>query len=176
VVCAHLTTSRLYPLSWFNLQLLRRGVNLYVGRAVRIMQRRRVEELLAGKSLVLAPQTDIGQAREELLRTNETQALVCDENGTLCGQINLTDVIRTIDSRDADITISKIATMPAVVLAVNDDLNSAMKQLRYFTGADVPVVQDIHDMRLVGVIEQSSVIGAYADAVAQAHDEEHGRG
>ena len=176
VVCAHLTTSRVYPPSWFNLQLLRRGVDLYLGRAVRIMRRRRVEELLSTGQIVVTPQTKLAQARETMLRMNVTQALVCDGNGTLRGQINLTDVIRALDSPGADRTATDLAVMPSIVLAGDDDLDCAMKQLRDLDGAGVPVVHDISDMRLIGVINQSSIIGAYADAVAQAHDEERGRG
>ena len=175
VVCAHLTTSRVYPPSWFNLQLLQRGVDLYLGRAVRIMQRRQVEELIRTDQLVVSPQTNLAQVRETLLRLDVNQALVCDDNGTLRGQINLTDVVRTLDSHAVDVPLSELTVMPSIILAHDDNLDSAMKKLRYFNGVSVPMVHGVDGRRLLGVINQSTIIGAYGDAVAQAHDEEHGR-
>ena len=87
VVCAHLTIGRIYPLSWFNMQLRRRGVDLYEGRAVRIMRQRRVEELLGDAPLTVTPQQKTLDVRDALLEMDVSEALVCDENGALCGQV-----------------------------------------------------------------------------------------
>ena len=38
-----------------------------------------------------------------------------------------------------------------------EDLDSAMKQLRYFKGASVPVVDNIDNMRFIGVITIADV-------------------
>ena len=101
---------------------------------------------------------------------------MCDENSTLRGQVSLADVVRAVDSGRANAAVAELAVMPGIVLARDATLDTAMKQLRYFKGVNVPVVHSIQDMRLVGVIDQSSIIGAYGDAVSQAHEEEHGRG
>jgi len=176
VVCAHLTINRVYPLSWFNLQLLRRGVDLYQSRAVRIMQRQQVAALLDKDQLTVLPRQHILSVRDELLRMDLSEALVCDESGALRGQIRLIDIVRAIDSGRADLAVAELAVMPGIVLTRDENLDSAMKQLRHFKGASVPVVRNFHDMQFVGVVEQSSIIGAYGDAVSQAHEEEHGRG
>ncbi len=85
----------------------------------------------------------------------------------------LNDVLAA-NATDATHTVSRIASMPGIVLQVDDSLDDAMRQLRYFVGVSVPVVDHSERMRLLGVCFQSSIIGAYNDAVEQARAEERG--
>jgi CIC family chloride channel protein len=176
VVCAHLTVNRLYPLSWFHLLLMQRGVDLYKGRTVRIMQRRKVHELLGDEQITATPHESINSVHAALLHANTTVTMICCEDGKLLGRISLVDAVRAVGSGDGNATAGQLAVMPGIVLTQDQDLDAAMKQLRYFKGAGVPVVDTIDNMHFVGVLNQSSLIAAYGDAVSQAHEEEHGRG
>jgi len=173
VVVANMTVSRLFPFSWFNLQLLRRGVDLHSGREVRIMRTRRVGELVSNDVAVIGPDTALAEARDRLVGVDATELLVVEDDGTLLGQVSLAAVVRA--TRDgAATTVRELAAMPGLVLQTEDSLDEAMKQLRYFIGIRVPVVESATTMRLSGVVYQSSVIGAYNDAVEQARAEERG--
>jgi len=95
-----------------------------------------------------------------------------DEQQHLHGQITLVQILAAIRAgRDRD-PIHHLSTQPAMVLKETDNLDNTMQTLRYFIGISLPVVDE--SGKLLGVVYQSSVIGAYNDAVAQARDEERG--
>jgi CIC family chloride channel protein len=168
-----MTVSRLFPFSWFNLQLLRRGVDVRSGREVRIMRERRIRELVTEDVAVIGPAATVGEARDRLLELDATEMLVVDDDGTLIGQVSLAALVRA--AADSQTTAMRdLAATPGIVLQSDDSLDQAMKQLRYFVGVSVPVVDTTATMQLSGVVYQSSVIGAYNDAVEQARAEERG--
>ncbi len=176
VVLASVTVSRLFPYSWFNLQLLRRGVDVRAGREVRIMRDRRVAELVDARVPTLAPGASVGEALARMLELDAVALPVVDADGVLRGQIALAALMRAADAERDDEPVSDFATMPGIVLESDSSLDAAMKQLRYFMGVSVPVVDQASRMRFAGVVYQSSIIGAYDDAVAQAREEERGGG
>jgi CIC family chloride channel protein len=171
VVLASVTASRLFPYSWFSLQLMRRGVDMRAGREVRIMRVRQVGDLVTAAPRVIAPTASTWQARELLLALQAGELLVVDWHGVLRGQVSLAEVVQACDAGRGTQPVAALAAMPGIVLRRDDTLDSAMRQLRYFMGHSVPVVDSAQAMRLAGVVFQSSVIGAYNDAVAQARAE-----
>jgi CIC family chloride channel protein len=174
VVLAHMTVSRLFPYSWFNLQLLHRGVDLRAGREVRIMRARKVAELVNTEVPTLAPDCPAHDARGRMLETDVNEMLVVGDGGVLVGQVSLGVLLRELEAGDGATPVAELATTPGIVLRGDDSLDQAMRQLRYFMGVSVPVVEDTEHMRLVGTCYQSSVIGAYNDAVERARSEERG--
>jgi CIC family chloride channel protein len=172
VVVSHMTVSRLFPFSWFTLQLARRGVDVHSGREVRIMRSRQIHELMSDQVTVTDPGIMATKALQQLLDTDAGELLVVNTEGILLGHVTLASLVRGVGGGDRP--VSDFVTMPGIVLQRGDSLDEAMKQLRYFVGASVPVVDDAGSMRLAGVVFQSSVIGAYNDAVAQARAEERG--
>jgi len=174
VVAANVTASRLFPYSWFTLQLHRRGVDLRAGREVRIMRTRRVRELVREDMAVIGPDATAAAARERLLALDEDALLVVDSQRRLLGQVTLPALVRAANAGRGQTPAADLATMPGIVLELDDDLDAAMRELRHFAGIRVPVVHDEASMRLAGVAYQSSLIGAYNDAVEQAHAEQRG--
>jgi CBS domain-containing protein len=64
--------------------------------------------------------------------------------------------------------------MPDIVLESETSLHEAMEALSDFIGITVPVVDNRHHMKLLGIIFENSVISAYNEAVEQARNEERG--
>lgn len=168
VVLASVTVSRLFPFSWFTLQLTRRGVDLRTGPVVRIMRTRQVAELLTLAPSVVVPDLATLQARQRMLAQHADELLLVDRHGVLRGQVSLASVVEACDAGLGARPVSALAAMPGIVLRRDESLDQAMRQLRYFMGHSVPVVESVQTMRLAGVVYQSSIIGAYNDALAQA--------
>jgi CIC family chloride channel protein len=176
VVTASMVASRVFPYSWFNLQLQRRGVDVHSGREVRIMRGRRVGELLDATPPRIPPRASATEARRLMLDHDVREILVVDADGELQGQLSLAEVVRAVDAGDGEQPVSGLATAPGLVLTVDDDLHTALQRLRYYMGLSVPVLESGGGARLAGVVYPSSVVGAYDDAVAQARAEERGTG
>jgi len=64
--------------------------------------------------------------------------------------------------------------MPDIVIESETNLHEAMEVLSGFVGIAVPVVDNRHHMKLLGIIFENSVIGAYNEAVEQARNEDRG--
>ena len=174
VVVAAIVTGRVFPYSWFNLQLAMRGVDVRVGREVRIMRSRRVRELVSPDFHRVSGHATLAEARDDLMQHQAAEMLVVDADGVLCGQVSLIDILAGIEAGRGAEPVTTIASMPGVILNIDEDLDSAIQALRYFAGVSVPVVGDRAHMRIEGVVFASSVIGAYNDAVEQARREERG--
>ncbi len=172
VVTAMMITSRIFPYSWFNLKLLRRGVDMRVGREIRILRKRTVAELVSADFNSIGPEQSIGEAQEILLRLQVAELLVTDDQQRLHGQITLVQVLAAIRDGRQHEPVHRLSVRPAVVLRESENLDDTMQTLRYFIGISLPVVDE--SQKLLGVVYQSSVIGAYNDAVLQARDEERG--
>ncbi len=172
VVMASLITGRIFPYSWFNLKLLRRGVDVRTGREIRILRQRTVGELVSPDYSTITPLHNIDEAKEILLQLQVSELLIVDEQEQLHGQISLIHILAAIQSGRGHEPLTELTCTPAIILNATDNLDDAMQTLRYFVGISLPVVNE--SGQLLGVVYQSSVIGAYNDAVKQARDEERG--
>ena len=63
---------------------------------------------------------------------------------------------------------------PDTEKATAGTFHEAMEALSDFVGITVPVVDNRHHMKLLGIIFENSVINAYNEAVEQARNEERG--
>lgn len=174
VVVANMTANRLFPFSWFQYQLHRRGVDTSSGREVRIMRSRTIAELVSPDVDRVAPGTTISEARRRALALGTTELLVAGDDGVFRGQLDLAALVNAEDAGRGGDAVSTLTDMPGIVLRLDDTLDDAMRQLRYYMGTCVPVVNSEAGMILEGVVFQSSIIGAYNDAVTQARTEEQG--
>ena len=174
VVAASTVTGRFYPFSWFSLQLLARGVDLRVGREVRIMRSRQVSELISSDFHTVPCTDTVTCVRQRMLDLQIAEVLVIAQNQRLRGQVSLLQLEAALDAQRANEPIERLATLPTVVLESTQDLDQAMGAMQSFVGVRAPVINDRDSMQLAGVIYPSRIIGAYNDAVAQARREQLG--
>ena len=174
VVVAGMVTRRFHPRSYFEFQLEQRGVDLRIGREVRILQSRNISEVLRAECLTVMAGTRAEEIQAILLRENERELLVADQHGKLVGEITLLDAVKACQAGKGNTLASDLATMPDIILESDTSLHEAMEILSDFVGITVPVVDNRHHMKLLGIIFENAVIGAYNEAVEQARDEERG--
>ncbi len=172
VVFAGMTTRRLYPQSYFNLQLMRQGVDIEVAREVEIMRSRTVREVASNDYSTVSPDTPISVAEEVQLRDQPNDILVVDGEGRLRGLVTLFQIVEARRRGESGAPIGAIANLPALVLEQDTDLHEAIQSLRGFIGISVPVVRDRESRQLVGVVYESAIIDAYNVAVEEARREE----
>ena len=97
-----------------------------------------------------------------------------DQDQRLLGRASLFDLARAEQEGLAEKPVGQVATLPKRILEMNTNLHEAMQMLPEFVGISVPVVAERQDMRLVGIIHEGDLIGAYDAAVEQARSEERG--
>ena len=173
VVSAMIVSGRLFPYSWFSLQLSKNGVDLSSGREVRILKQRRVVDLCKPAPTIVSSETTRGSAIAQLASEGQSHAWVVDEQGRLLGAIHLTDLVRSGESRH--LSIEALIVEPEFFAEQSSDLDTTLQRLRRHEGDGIPVVVDRQSMRLTGVVHEGDLLSSYADAVAQAREEHRGQ-
>ena len=174
VVFAGITTRRLFPYSYFKLQLRRRGVDVDTGRETQILRGRRVGDVVSEGYPTILPTMTIKQVQALHIDNQVTEFLVVDETGVLLGQVSVFQVVLAVDNGAGDAHISRIVEAPSLILIVDMDLLQAMRSLRDFVGVSVPVVDGKDTMKLRGVLTENTVINAYTRAVEEDRGDEQG--
>lgn len=174
VVFAGITTRRLYPLSYFKLQLAQREIDVDVGRESQLLRGHHVKEIVSGMYISVTPDTPIEEAEALQIRNREVEILVVDDGGILIGYVSVFSVVGAIRDGNTREPVSTIVDTPGVVLYEHMDLVEAMQALRNFVGVSVPVVESKDSMRLRGIVTENTVINAYQLAVEEMRDEERG--
>jgi len=160
-IIATLLATRLQRSSIYTLKLLRRGIDIYKGRAVNVLEAVSVREVIRPDVVKVAPDERLGSVVAKLIDHPGTTLFVTDEDAKLEGVVTA-DQIRPVmtdaSSLDALLIAQDVMVegeFPSV--APNDSLADVMRQLGMYRG-EVPVLED---GQLIGVIWPKDVIERY---------------
>ena len=167
VVFANLISYRVFGRSLFDVQLLRRGFDLSMGRSNAILAQRRVTELMHLEVPSLGPGDSIPQALDLLGKSGRAEAVVVGQDGyqgVLRGSrcVGAAAGSKVGDLLDAD----------ALTFDDNTSIWQAMVAMRDFLGEIAPVVSST-DGRLLGAVTEGDIIAAYLKSVQRLRREEN---
>ena len=176
VVVANVTINRLFSRSYFYYQLRLRSIDLSIGRETRILQARRLKEITSPDYSRVSPDTSLADV-EQMLRLNPTADLyVVRNDGRLLGEISVRDIFKLHDGElgnTARIAGDLVRGSP-IVLTAETSLDASLKAIESFVGISLPVVNNLEQMEMEGIVFESTIIQAYNEAVREARDEERG--
>jgi CIC family chloride channel protein len=157
-IIATLLATRLQRSSIYTLKLLRRGIDIYKGRAVNVLEAIPVRDVVRADVVTVSPEDHIGSVVTKLINHPGTTLFVTDEDDALEGVITA-DQIRPVMTDAASLDALLIAQDVMVereypTVSPRDSLADVMRHLGMYRG-EMPVLED---GRLVGVIWPSSVI------------------
>jgi CIC family chloride channel protein len=160
-IIATLLASRLQPASIYTLKLLRRGVDIYRGRAVNVLEHIPVREIMRPDARTVAPGDGLASLLSTFIAYPGSALFVTDQEGVLQGIITA-DEIRPAMADPASLEGLIIAEDLMVEgqfprVTPHDSLADVMKLLGSYRG-EIPVLED---GRLVGVIWPQDVIQRY---------------
>ena len=160
-IIATLLSTRLQSASIYTMKLLRRGVDIYRGRVINVLQPLRVREIMRSDMVTVTPGTELPEVIATFLDHPGTTILVADEDGTFRGIIPARQV-RPVMGEAANLGPLIIAQDLVTgedphVVAPDDSLADVMKHLEGYRG-EIPVVQE---GKLTGVIWPEDLIERY---------------
>ena len=112
VVTAGMVSQRLFGRSYFVAQLEKRGVDLRVGREVRILRSRTISEVISAAYLALEANHSVAEARRAILQTSNQDVFVVDQDQRLLGRASLFDLARAEEEGLAGKPVGEVATLP----------------------------------------------------------------
>ena len=147
VILCSVLTLRLFGLSYFDRQLLDRGIDLRLGQEHVELSLTPVSEIDGSDFVRLSHNASLEEARRALSEALATEAYVCDDAGSLIGKIDVHGLARAT-------SLTAALDPNPTVLAVDDNLNTAMTTASTFVGESIPVVDR---GKLVGALSEGDI-------------------
>ena len=135
VILCSILTMRFFGLSYFDRQLLDRGIDLRLGQEHIELSLTPVQEIQGGEFVRLSQQTSVAEARQALIDAQATEAYVCDDHGQLLGKINIHSLTHAS-------SLEQVMDDNPTTLAVDDNLSTAMTKASTFVGESIPVIDN----------------------------------
>ena len=164
VMLCGLLTHRLFGQSFFDRQLLDRGVDLAKGREAIALGQQVIGPFASEDYIATTEDTAGTKLLQEMKSRGHTEAYVIDDAGKLVGKITIYQVIECGTQE-----VSKFMDVQPLCLYADEPLDSAMVKVSQFVGESLPVI-DRHQRIMHGSIAEGALFQAVIDIQAQARN------
>ena len=166
VMASMLLTHRLFGHSFFDRQLLDRGIDLALGREAIALSQHTLEAHVSD-DYVKVNETSTGTKALELMRqADQTEAYVVSDSGRLAGKLSVHQAIEAGDQ-----TVFQFADADPMLLNLDDSLQHAMHTVSDFVGESVPIIAR-ETRELLGVITEGDLFKAVIDVQSNVRHQE----
>ena len=155
-ICTFLT-SRVFGNSFFDKQLLSRGIDISKGREQILLNEIKIGHYASKKFTKISDKMFTNSVVKLLLKNKDTEGYVLSKDDLLIGKIRLIDIV---DKKNQQIT-TFLQDKP-IILNSNISLLDAIKKLSNFVGESIPII-DKQSKKLIGIISENDVLAAYLE-------------
>jgi len=171
-VISYLVARRLEPDSLYSGWLRRRGEHIEQGADETALRQLRVREAYNPEARTLAEREDVGLLLENLGHDDQLVFPVVDNDGRLCGIIDLADMGRVARHYDslAGIVLAIDLAHPSETVSPNETLLDATRRMGVRGVNALPVVDNTTG-RVLGLLSRHHVLAAYERSIAGGSEE-----
>jgi CIC family chloride channel protein len=175
VAIATLFTMQVHGHSFFTWQLARAGLNLGRALELRLLERRRVAEIMHPEHHSVAASATLEDLKRRF-RASHVPIYVRDDAGRLVGEVSFGDLADAAfaPARGKAPTAGDLAHPVGLVLYPDDDLASAWRRAKNQAEDHIPVVRSPKDRTVLGEVMIRDLMLAYNDALLEARALERG--
>ncbi|VAX21593.1 Chloride channel protein [hydrothermal vent metagenome] len=169
-----------YVMTWLSDESLytekmrRRGIHLWRGRDISVMDRIKVGEVMRSEVTIIPENMPFGKIMELMATSRYNYFPVENDKGTLTGIISIQNIREfMLDSADlCNLVVAKeIATENVITLKPDDNLNDAMAKFAIRDIGQLPVVSLADSKKVIGMIGRTDVLTAYKKDVLRKPQE-----
>jgi CIC family chloride channel protein len=168
-VIATFFTSLVFGHSFFDEQLLRRGIDLSRGRGDLELQSQAISHVVSDDFVALGPNAKTKDAIDKLVKAQMSEGYCIGDDAKFIGKFALPELLSA--PRQAELA-QHLVTNP-VLLNHDASVLQAMEVASNFVGETIPVIQQ-ENGRMVGVVSEADIFDAYLATQSRVHDLEHG--
>ena len=174
VVFANLVSYRIFGRSWFDIQLLNRGVDVSRGRDYLLLQTQLVEELTDAPLVTVFDSNTLAEVLAQMDMHDRNLAWVVDDQHVLTGTLGYEAIrLLVIDQPDsAAWPVSQVTVPLSVVLFLETNLASAMEQIVDHSQDWIAVVESDEHREFLGVVSRSRIVTTYRSTLDRIREEE----
>jgi CIC family chloride channel protein len=162
VAVSALLSNLLLGYSFFDRQLLDRGIDISMGRGHLALSQMPLSALMVQDYMTIAPHDSVQEVRLRLSNNGQTEAYCLSPEGQLLGKAELAYLI----ALSPEVKISEHIDRSPLVLSQTSSVQSALTKLARFVGESVPVIDQSTGV-LKGVVFESSLFHAFLDTQNQ---------
>ena len=142
--------------SYFDVQLLNRGIDISDGRTGLFMTETDILEF-SDMTFVTVQDTDtVAQAVKIMSKNNQSELIVVDEKNNFLGKINSLALF----NKEGSIRSAKVIDVDCIIIDHTASLQKAMEVASKFVGEIIPVV-DTENNKAVAIITEGAIFQAY---------------
>jgi CIC family chloride channel protein len=163
-ITSFLVVKSLYGFSTYETKLLRRGVKIYRGHEVHVLQSMKVRDYMTREMAVLRDDTPLPEILQKAEESAYPFFVVLDDNYELSGVLTLYDLRRALWPRGKvsdTLTARDLKTPQAVTVHPDDDFETAFKLLEHKNISFLPVVLPPRDKVVMGILKIEELLTAY---------------
>ncbi len=157
----------LQPESVYTLDLVRRGIHVWRGEEMDVLQHVTVQEVMAVDPAIVHEETPLGELDRIAVETRERSYPVLDEEGRLTGYVTLEDLA------DAKLRwedwphhrVEEIGSREVLTAYPDESVSVALQRMGVYNLSQLPVVDRESLERFLGLIRQSDIGAAYQQAL-----------
>ena len=157
VIISSLVTYRLFGLSFFDRQLLDRGIDMRQGRESIALSQRLVTTCVETSYVKLTPETTGNDAYRIMKEAGSMEGYVVDQSGAYIGKLDIFGAISASNNSIAGFLLSESTT-----LVEGDSLQNAMAKTIDFVGESIPILSN-DKKRLKSVVSEGGIFQAVID-------------
>ena len=157
VIISSLVTYRLFGLSFFDRQLLDRGIDMRQGRESIALSQRLVTTCVETSYVKLTPETTGSDAYRIMKEAGSMEGYVVDQSGAYVGKLDIFGAISASNNSIAGFLLSESTT-----LVEGDSLQNAMAKTIDFVGESIPILSNDRK-HLKSVVSEGGIFQAVID-------------
>ncbi len=155
-ICTFIT-SRVFGNSFFDRQLLSRGITISKGREQILLNEIKIKTYANKHYTKINENMKISQVIKTLIKVKVTEAYIISKNNKFLGKIRLMDIINKKEQN-----ILNLKQSNPMVIDPELSLLNTIKKLSKFVGESVPIIEK-SNQEFVGIISENDVLEAYLE-------------
>ncbi|MEE2774035.1 MAG: chloride channel protein [Pseudomonadota bacterium] len=164
-----LITHLFFGHSFFDRQLIDRGINVHLGRGHLKLMEEPVATYASSKFSKIGLETTCGNALKQLLSENFTEGYLVNEKNQFFGKVLISDLFKAEQSSPA---VEHKEKQP-LTLGSDFSVLQSIEACRNFVGESIPVIEEKSEI-IIGIISEADLFSAYLDLDKQIKDLENG--
>ena len=157
IIISSLVTHRIFGLSFFDRQLLDRGIDMRLGRESIALSQKSVITCLESGYVKLDPKVTGTEAYDLMKEAGMVEGYVVDKSGIFIGKLEIFDAVSASKNSVLD-----FLSIDPVTLYENDSLQNAMIKTVDFVGESIPILS-ADKKYLKAVVSEGSIFQAVID-------------
>ena len=167
-VIATFFTSLVFGHSFFDEQLLRRGIDLSRGRSDLELQKQPISAVISNDFVSANAELKIEDAVRQLVKAEASEGYCIGDGRKFIGKFSLQGLLAAPQLAPLK---AHLMTQP-VVLNHDASIAQAMEVASHFVGETIPVIHH-EDGQIIGVVSEADIFGAYLATQSRVRDLEH---